>query len=152
MAEELKLATNHYVQYQIIATVIKLFLTLPLNCYHLNCSTLCDQRLNYIMASTYYTYAYVGLLWCSIMNMNSIHVATITYKELAYIFCESFTCLRYKLKNSGLCNQVVFLAICITLVGIDHIHTYKKLIIIYRVSYHRNSKCTPERETINMTH
>ena len=69
------------------------------------------------MASTYYIYAFVGLLWCSIMNMNSIHVATITYKELAYIFCESSTCLRYKLKNSGLCNKVVFL-------GIDHIYIY----------------------------
>ena len=102
------MATNHYVQYQIVANVIKLFLTLPPNCYHLNCCTLCDQRLNYIMASTYYIYAFVGLLWCSITNMNSIRVATITYKEFAYIFCESSTCLRYKLKNSGLCNKVVF--------------------------------------------
>ena len=39
------------------------------------------------------------------MNMNSIHVATITYKELAYIFCESSTCLRYKLMDSGLCSR-----------------------------------------------
>ena len=56
------------------------------------------------------------------MSMNSIHVTTIIYQELAYIFCESSICLRYKLKNSGLCNKVVFLPICITFVGIDHIY------------------------------
>ena len=108
IAAELKLATNHYVQYQIFAAVIKLFLTLPPKCYHLNCCTLCDQRLNYIMASTYYIYAFVGLLWWSIMNMNSIHVATITYKELAYIFCESSTCLRYKQKIQDCATKSFF--------------------------------------------
>ena len=62
------------------------------------------------------------------MYMNSIHVATITYKELEYIFCESSTCLRYKLNNSGLCNEVVFLAICITFV--DNFLVYEIFIIL----------------------
>ena len=42
--------------------------------------------------------------------------------QLSYIM--SSICLRYKVKNSGLCNKVVFLPKCITFMGIDHIYIY----------------------------
>ena len=93
------------------------------------------------MASTYYIYAFVGLPWCSLINMNSIHVETITYKELAYIFCESSTCLQYKLENSGLCSKVVFWLICITFVGIGHIYIYGLNVCAARAVYIRFNPC-----------
>ena len=118
----------------------QLFLTLPPNCYHLNCCTLCDQRLNYIMTSTYYIYVFVGLLWCSIINMNSIHVATITYKELANIFCESSTCLRYNLKVMTHVGMFVYVyAICIVFSIFYHVYIkHSQLISRYSCLFHKH--------------
>ena len=73
-----------------------------------------------------YIYAFIGLLWCSIMNMNSILVAIIILKAHIYFFVKvPLVCdINWRIQDYA---TRFFLPQCITFMGIAYIYYAKGL-------------------------